>query len=98
MDIHFTTNNTDFVWNERKAASNQSKHGISFEQATAAFFDPLFKLVDASTNQEARDAVLGYDAFGNLLFVVHIEIENEFIRIISARKAPPPTERNYYDF
>lgn len=97
MDIHFTTNNTDFIWNDRKAAGNKSKHGISFEQATASFFDPLFKLVDASANQEARDAVIGFDEFGNLLFVVHIEVEEEFIRIISARKATP-TERDYYDF
>jgi hypothetical protein len=58
---------------------------------------PLFKLVDASANQEARDAIIGYDEAGNLLFVVHIEVEEKFIRIISARKATS-TERHYYDF
>ena len=97
MDIHFTFNQTSFVWNAHKANVNKSKHGISFEQASTAFFDPLFKLVDASANQETRDAIIGYDEFGNLLFVVHIEIEEEFIRIISARKATP-TERKFYDF
>lgn len=32
-----------------------------------------------------------------LLFVVHIELEGEFIRLISARKTTL-TERNNYDF
>ena len=81
-----------------KAIINKNKHdGITFEQATHAFFDPFFKLVDAQRNDESRDAVLGYDKQERLLFVVHIEIENEIIRIISARKATS-TERNEYDF
>jgi uncharacterized DUF497 family protein len=98
MDIRFERNGVTFVWNARKAAANPNKHdGITFEQATEAFFDPLFKLVDAGRNQEVRDAVIGYDESGRLLFVVHIEVEGEFIRLISARKATV-TERNDYDF
>ena len=98
MDIHFERNGITFVWNSKKAIINKNKHdGITFEQATQAFFDPFFKLVDAQRNDESRDAVLGYDKQGRLLFVVHIEIENEIIRIISARKATS-TERNEYDF
>jgi uncharacterized DUF497 family protein len=34
-----------------------------------------------------RDAIIGFDAFSRLLFVVHVEIEGESIRIISARRA-----------
>lgn len=98
MDIHFQKNGVNFVWNDHKAAANSNKHdGITFEQATAAFFDPFFKLVDAERQQEARDAVIGYDEAGRLLFVVHIEIEGEIIRLISARKATAK-ERNIYDF
>lgn len=49
MDIHFEKNGVSFAWNEHKAISNKLKHeGISFEQATAVFFDPFLKLVDAS--------------------------------------------------
>ncbi len=98
MDIHFEKNGVLFVWNDRKAASNPRKHdGVTFEQAAEAFFDPFFKLVDAGRNDEARDAVIGYDASGRLLFVVHVEIEGESIRMISARRATV-TERNQYDF
>ena len=52
--------------------------------------------MDASRNNEARDAVLGYDNTGRLLFVVHIEYDNEAIVIISARKAKLE-ERKKYD-
>lgn len=98
MDIHFEHNGVSFVWNARKAALNKNKHdGITFEHATQAFFDPFLKLVDAGRNDEARDAVIGYDQLGRLLFVVHIEVDGEFIRLISARKATT-SERNDYDF
>ncbi|MDO8845131.1 MAG: BrnT family toxin [Methylicorpusculum sp.] len=98
MDIRFEKNGIIFTWNGRKATANPKKHdGITFEHATEVFFDPFFKLVDAGRNQEARDAVIGYDESGRLLFVVHIEVEGEVIRLISARKATI-TERNDYDF
>jgi uncharacterized protein len=98
MDSRYEKNGISFVWNARKAAANPKKHdGITFEQATEVFFDPFFKLVDAGRNEEARDAVIGYDESGRLLFVVHIELEGDIIRLISARKATL-TERNDYDF
>lgn len=98
MDIHYEKNDVSFVWNARKAAANVIKHGgITFDQAAEAFFDPFLKLVDADRNHKSRDAVIGYDGKGRLLFVVHIEVEGEFIRLISARKATL-TERNDYDF
>ncbi len=87
MDIRFELNGLVFVWNRAKAAHNNDKHGISFEEATEVFFDPFFRMIDASRNEETRDAGIGRDTRGRLLTVVHIEIENEFIRIISARKA-----------
>jgi uncharacterized DUF497 family protein len=96
MDIHYELNGVRFVWNADKAQINIRKHdGISFEQAATVFFDPFFCLVDASRNQEARDAVIGYDAFGRLLFVVHIEYDGECIRLISARKAIAEERKDY---
>ncbi len=98
MDIRYELNGTTFVWNAKKANANPGKHdGITFEQAAAVFFDPFFRLVEASRNEEARDAVIGYDALSRLLFVVHVIVEDETIRIISARKATNE-ERNHYDF
>ena len=51
----------------RKAAGNPGKHDrVTFEQAATVFFDPLFRLVDAERNDEARDAIIGFDAQGRL--------------------------------
>ncbi len=59
------------------------------------FFDPLFRVVEASRNDEARDAIVGFDATGRLLFVVHVEVNDEFIRIISARRATNEERRDH---
>lgn len=81
-------NGITFAWNGEKAQSNPDKHdGITFQQAAEAFFDPFLVVVDASRNEEVRDAVIGMDKRWNLLYVVHIEREESVIRIISARKA-----------
>ena len=53
-------------------------------------------MVDASRNNEERDAIIGLDRRWNLLYVVYIERENDTIRIISARKATRK-EREYYE-
>jgi uncharacterized DUF497 family protein len=53
-------------------------------------------VVDASRNDEARDAVIGLDRRWNFLYVVFVERENDIIRIISARKATRK-EREFYE-
>lgn len=99
MDVHYKISGTSFVWNDKKAASNAIKHdGVTFEQATSVFFDPLFRLVDAGRNDEARDAIIGFDSSGRLLFVVHIQFEDAVIRIISARAATHTERRDHEHF
>jgi uncharacterized DUF497 family protein len=87
MDERFDLSAVGFIWNAKKALANLRKHGVSFEEAATVFFDPFLKLVDASPEDEARDAVIGTSEDGRLLFVVHIAFEQELVRIISARKA-----------
>ncbi|HEY2344623.1 MAG TPA: BrnT family toxin [Xanthomonadaceae bacterium] len=95
-DVHVIVHGVDFVWNARKAQVNRQKHGLDFEQATEAFFDPFLRVVDASRNDEARDKLIGYDALNRLLAVVHIVLEADAIRIVSAWPATP-AERELYD-
>jgi uncharacterized DUF497 family protein len=76
---------------------NLRKHGVRFEEAASVFFDPLYVLVDASRAGEARDAAIGFDAFGRLIFVVHVEIESECVRLVSARRASSEEEAIYAD-
>ncbi|MBF0179783.1 MAG: BrnT family toxin [Magnetococcales bacterium] len=85
-----------FVWNRQKALANRIKHGVSFERACEAFFDPFLCLVDASREGDERDAVIGEDVAGRLLFVVHVQQIGEIFRLISARKATGE-EREHYE-
>lgn len=97
MDVYFVLNGITFIWNEEKARNNPSKrHGVTFQQAAEVFFDPFLVVIDASRNDEARDAVIGLDGRWNLLYVVHIEQDDQVIRIISARKTTRQ-EREYYE-
>ncbi len=96
MDQHHRIGGSDFVWDARKAIANVRKHGIRFEDAATIFMDPLFVLADASRHDEARDAAIGFDVMGRLLFVVHIVlVSDESIRIISARAAESDEEALY---
>ena len=96
MDIEYRNNGIHFIWDYDKERKNIAKHdGIGFKQASTAFFDPFLKLVDASQNNEVRDAVIGMDEQWNVLFVVHVQIKDDLIRIISARKATPKQRKNY---
>jgi uncharacterized protein len=97
MDVYHQLHGTTFVWDARKASANAVKHdGIAFEHAITVFFDPFLRVVDASRESESRQAVIGFDAYARMLFVVHVEVADECIRIISARRATRQ-ERDYYD-
>jgi uncharacterized protein len=96
MDVYFVLNSIPFIWNADKARINPINHnGITFQQATEAFFDPFLIVVDASRNDESRDAVIGLDTRYTLLYVVHIQQEGNCIRIISARKATRQERMEY---
>lgn len=96
MDTTFQINGIIFVWDTNKAIANLAKQGVRFEQAAEAFFDPFLKVVDASRQGEAREAILALDRRWHLLFVVHMEITEESIRLISARHATKQ-ERAFYE-
>ncbi len=78
----------EFEWDREKAAQNQEKHQISFDEAVTIFHDPLaatFDDPDHSTG-ERRFITVGYSSQNRLIVVAHTE-RGETIRIISARLA-----------
>ena len=86
-----------FTWDPRKAASNQRKHGVSFEEAGSAFADLLSLTVpdpDHSDDEE-RFLLVGLSDQGRLLVVTHVE-RGDVIRIINARLATR-RERHQYE-
>jgi uncharacterized protein len=59
MDVYFILNGITFVWDDEKARINPINHdGVTFGQAAESFFDPFLVVVDASRNDESRDAVI----------------------------------------
>lgn len=62
MNIRHTLNGFDFVWDEKKARKNLGIRGISFEEACEVFFDPFYKMEDASRHGEERRG--NYRLFG----------------------------------
>jgi uncharacterized DUF497 family protein len=98
MDRHWEFNGIMFVWDEEKARKNRTRHkGITFEKAVEAFFDPFLIFVDASRDFERRDGIIGKTSTNQLLFIVHIQLDDDRIRIISARKATGNEKRTYYE-
>jgi len=87
----------EFEWDDKKAASNAEKHGVTFEQARAVFRDPfaIELLDDREDYDEDRYILIGMSAT-NILAVVHVE-RNDRNRIISARRAEPNERRFYHE-
>jgi hypothetical protein len=83
-----------FVWNARKAATNLKKHGISFDEASTAFEDPLGAYYPDSLHAD-RFILIGHSRQRRLLYVVHAAVLPDAIRIISARKATRHEKTRY---
>ena len=84
-------------WNPNKAAENLLKHGVSFEEASTVFFDPLSATgADPDhSHGESRFVTFGVSSSGRILVVAHME-RGDAIRIISAREATR-AERKIYE-
>ena len=85
-----------FAWDENKTATNLIKHGVSFEEATTVFADPLsdtFPDPDHSL-EEQRFIIIGSSERGTILVVAHTD-DGEVARIISAREATYGERRSY---
>ena len=87
------------TWDPSKAQSNLDKHGISFEMAATVFNDPhQLSVLDSKARGEERWVTLGLAADRRTLVVVHTYLDagaDEYIRIISARKATKKERQNY---
>nr|WP_202862769.1 BrnT family toxin [Limnohabitans sp. Rim28] len=87
-----------FEWDPKKAASNEKKHGVSFEEARTVFFDENAKLIDDPDHSEDEDrfVLLGISSTLRVMVVCHCYREQgNLIRIISARKASAHESKQY---
>jgi uncharacterized protein len=86
-----------FEWNPGKAEANRRKHGVSFNEATTVFLDPLaFTFQDPGHSRgEQRYLTFGESTEGRVLVVAHREIDEDHIRIINARRATKREAHGY---
>ncbi|GBF80880.1 BrnT family toxin [Aphanothece sacrum] len=94
MDVVYCLQGTEFEWDTNKAQINLQKHGVTFEEAAEAFFDPFYQTGDGTIYGERREFILGYSLAYRILFVVYVE-RNQRTRIISARPATRIEKKQY---
>ncbi len=87
MSVHFT-------WDPHKASSNIRKHGVAFEEAASVFADPLALSVDDALAPE-RTLLIGVSMKMRILVAVYAEVDEDTIRIISARRATSHERKHY---
>jgi uncharacterized DUF497 family protein len=85
-----------FEWDEEKDLANQTKHGVSFDEAKTVFNDPRSITIadEQHSDEEDRFIDIGMSAKGRLIVVSYTEREPN-IRIISCRKATRTEWRAY---
>jgi uncharacterized DUF497 family protein len=89
-----------FEWDAGKAAVNLLKHGVSFDEATTAFADPLGldgEDIDHSSS-EPRRLRLARSLSGRLLVIAYTARRRgheKATRIISARRASRQERKGY---
>ncbi|MNV87429.1 hypothetical protein D3C71_1815500 [compost metagenome] len=82
-----------FEWDENKRRINIQKHGIDFEDAVEALFEPHIE-VPSDQNGEVR--IRAICPFTGRLIAVVYTMRGETCRIISARAARKNEQQLYY--
>ena len=77
-----------FEWDPKKAAANLEKHGVSFDEASTVFGDPLAITIPDPDHsaEEQRFLTTGMSSGHRLIIISHTDREDRH-RIFSAREA-----------
>ena len=88
------------VWDEEKNRANQEKHGVSFAEAGELFASGVEYLeVFDENHSEAEDRFIAIGPIAKgLVLVVWTEVQDDVIRIISARWATKREGDRYRSF
>jgi uncharacterized DUF497 family protein len=86
-----------FEWDQDKAKANFKKHGVSFDEASTVFNDPLAFVFDdeAHSASEKREIIIGHSIANRLLLVRFTERVQDTIRIFSTRTATKRERKDY---
>jgi uncharacterized protein len=85
-----------FEWDPNKGSENAQKHGVTFDEASTVFGDPLGLLMPDPDHSEGEERylLLGMSTLQRLLVVAFAERPPR-TRLISARRATRQERRRY---
>ena len=86
----------DFERDPEKDRANQRKHGVSFDEASTVFGDPLAWTINDPDHSadEARFLTTGLSSWERLIIVAHTDRESR-IHLINAREVTAAERRTY---
>ncbi len=86
----------NFEWDTRKEATNELKHGVTFEEAETVFSNPLAVIFEDERHSadEAREIIIGHSRRNRILVISFAE-RSGAVRIISARPATRKERKDY---
>ena len=86
----------NYEWDPDKDAANRQQHGLSFDEASTAFFDPLSSTIGdpRHSDDEFRFVLIGLTFAGGLVVVSHVD-RGDSVRLISARLAKRRERRTF---
>jgi uncharacterized protein len=89
-----------FTWDDRKAAANATKHGVSFEEAQWVFYDEHALVTDDPDHSEGEDRSSSSGSVARCASswssTASLRMRRS-IRLISARKANKTEQRQYLE-
>jgi uncharacterized DUF497 family protein len=89
----------NYEWDPAKNRENIKKHKVSFEQAIIAIEDPHSLFLYDETHGQIEDRYISIgNAEGRVLFVNEVEIDEDTIRIFSARRATKNEVEAYNEY
>ncbi|MDR2462216.1 MAG: BrnT family toxin [Verrucomicrobiales bacterium] len=74
----------EFEWDEAKNRANQAKHGIAFEVAKLAFFDPCRKTHPDKKHSQREPRYFCYGRVAGRILTVRYTLRAKKIRIFGA--------------
>jgi len=87
----------EFEWDKAKAAANFKKHKVTFDEASTVFSDPLARIFDDEEHsaEERREIIIGHSIINRLLLVCFTALDENTVRIFSARQATRKERQDY---
>ncbi len=74
----------NFEWDDAKDRANQEKHGVGFEEAQHAFFDPRRVIVPDLSHSDEEQRYFCFGRVENGVMTVRFTWRSQCIRIIGA--------------